>query len=116
MTHDGQAQTAGQSDAGSAAARLELNAAENIWQCLRQAYLSNRVFPIYAAIIYACQDTWRKLFAETGRIASILTRKWAAIVKHYEGWHKTFILRGARALHCASQRTPVSELTARRRR
>ena len=57
----------------------ELNAAENIWQYLRQTYLSNRVFPTYAAIIDACQDAWRKLLAETGRIASIATRKWAKI-------------------------------------
>lgn len=57
----------------------ELNAAENIWQYLRQTYLSNRVFPTYAAIIDACQDAWHKLLAETGRIASIATRKWANI-------------------------------------
>ena len=57
----------------------ELNAAENIWQYLRQTYLSNRVFPTYAAIIDACQDAWRKLLAETGRIASIATRQWAVI-------------------------------------
>ena len=57
----------------------ELNAAENIWQYLRQTYLSNRVFPIYAAIIDACQDAWRKLLAETGRITSIATRKWANV-------------------------------------
>jgi transposase len=57
----------------------ELNAAENIWQYLRQTYLSNRIFPTYAAILDACQDAWRKLLAETGRIESIATRKWAVI-------------------------------------
>lgn len=55
----------------------ELNAAENIWQYLRQTYLSNRVFENYIAILDACQDAWRKLLAETGRIASIATRDWA---------------------------------------
>jgi transposase len=57
----------------------ELNAAENIWQYLRQTYLSNRIFPTYAAILDACQDAWQKLLAETGRIESIATRKWAII-------------------------------------
>lgn len=57
----------------------ELNAAENIWQYLRQTHLSNRIFPTYADILDACQDAWRKLLAETGRIESIATRKWAII-------------------------------------
>ena len=57
----------------------ELNAAENIWQYLRQNYLGNRVFANYAAILDACQDAWRRLLAETGRITSIAQRKWAII-------------------------------------
>ena len=57
----------------------ELNAAENIWQYLRQNYLGNRVFENYTAILDACQDAWRKLTAETGRIKSIANRKWAKI-------------------------------------
>ena len=57
----------------------ELNAAENIWQYLRQTYLSNRVFQTYNAILDACQDAWRKLLAEIGRIASVATRDWATI-------------------------------------
>lgn len=57
----------------------ELNAAENIWQYLRQNYLGNRVFADYTAILDACQDAWRKLLAETGRITSIAQRQWAII-------------------------------------
>jgi transposase len=34
----------------------ELNAAENIWQYLRQTYLSNRVFPTYDGIVDAACD------------------------------------------------------------
>src|SRR5262249_16237346 len=41
----------------------ELNSAENIWQYLRQTYLSNRVFKSYAAILDACQHAWRNLLA-----------------------------------------------------
>jgi transposase len=57
----------------------ELNAAENIWQYLRQTYLANRVFKSYTDILDACQDAWRRLLNETGRIASIATRDWAII-------------------------------------
>ena len=57
----------------------EFNAQENIWQYLRQTYISNRVFASYAAILDACQHAWRRLLAETGRIASIATRPWATI-------------------------------------
>src|SRR5882724_4902390 len=57
----------------------ELNAAENIWQYLRQTYLSNRVFETYTAILDACQNAWRSLLNELGRIASIASRDWAYI-------------------------------------
>ena len=57
----------------------ELNAAENIWQYLRQTYLSNRIFAGYDDIIDACCDAWRRLEAEAGRIQSIATRSWASI-------------------------------------
>ena len=57
----------------------ELNAAENIWQYLRQTYLSNRVFKTYTDILDACQEAWQKLLDEAGRIASIATRDWAII-------------------------------------
>lgn len=55
----------------------ELNAAENIWQYLRQTYLSNRVFETYTDIVDAACTAWNKLKAETGRITSIATRTWA---------------------------------------
>jgi transposase len=57
----------------------ELNPTENIWQYLRQTWLSNRVFENYDDICTACCLTWNKLLAEAGRIASIATRDWAII-------------------------------------
>ena len=56
----------------------ELNPAEQIWQYLRQNYLSNRVFPTYHDILDAACEAWNKLLAEAGRITSIATRNWAA--------------------------------------
>jgi len=58
----------------------ELNSAENIWQYLRQTYLSNRVFESYAAIVDACCAAWNALVAEPGRITSITTRHWASVI------------------------------------
>jgi putative transposase len=57
----------------------ELNPTENIWQYLRQSYLSNRVFRDYEAVVEASSSAWNKLIAEPGRIASIGTRSWTAI-------------------------------------
>jgi len=54
----------------------ELNPVENIWQFLRQNYLSNQVFEDWEEIVEACCNAWNSLTAETGRIASIATRNW----------------------------------------
>ena len=54
----------------------ELNAHENIWQYLRQNYLSNRIFATYTDILDAAADACNKLLAEGGRITSIATRSW----------------------------------------
>jgi len=54
----------------------ELNAQENIWQFLRQNYLSNRIFENYDAIVDACCTAWNALTAEAGRIKSIASRQW----------------------------------------
>ena len=55
----------------------ELNPVENIWQYLRQTWLSNRVFESYTDICDACCGAWNNLTAEFGRIASIGRRTWA---------------------------------------
>lgn len=59
----------------------ELNPQENIWQYLRQNYLSNRVFQTCEAIVDACCDAWNSLIAQPHRITSIATREWAQQVK-----------------------------------
>jgi len=56
----------------------ELNPVENVWQFMRQNWLSNRVFDDDEAILDAGCDAWRKLVAQPHLITSIGTRKWAA--------------------------------------
>lgn len=56
----------------------ELNPVENIWQYLRQTYLSNRVFETHGDIIDACCDAWNRLTDKPWKIMSIGLRKWAS--------------------------------------
>ena len=57
----------------------ELNPVENVWQYLRQNWLSNRVFEDYDAIIDAACAAWRRLIADPARITSIGIRDWAHV-------------------------------------
>jgi hypothetical protein len=57
----------------------ELNPVENVWQYLRQNWLSNRVFDTYEAIVDAACDAWRKLLAQPDTITSIAMRDWARV-------------------------------------
>jgi len=57
----------------------ELNPVENIWQYMRQNWLSNRVFETYDDIIDIACEAWRKLLAEPQTIMSIGLRDWANI-------------------------------------
>jgi len=55
----------------------ELNPQENIWQYMRDNWLSNRVFETYDEIVDHCCNAWNKLVAQPGRITSIGRREWA---------------------------------------
>jgi transposase len=55
----------------------ELNPVENLWQFMRDNWLSNRIFKNYEDIVAHCCDAWRKLEAQPWRIASIGFRAWA---------------------------------------
>ena len=55
----------------------ELNPAENIWQYMRQNWLSNRVFETYDAVLDAGCEAWNRLISEPGTITSIGMRDWA---------------------------------------
>ena len=49
----------------------ELNPVENIWQYMRDNWLSNRIFADYDDIVAHCCDAWNKLLAQPERITSI---------------------------------------------
>lgn len=60
----------------------ELNPLENVWQYLRQTWLSNRVFPDYEAILDACCRAWNNLMDRPWKIMSIGLREWALSGQH----------------------------------
>jgi transposase len=55
----------------------ELNPVENIWQFMRQNWLSNRIFNSYNDILNHCSDAWNKLADQPWRVMSIGLRDWA---------------------------------------
>ena len=55
----------------------ELNPVENIWQFIRDNWLSNRVFTSYNDILDHCCDAWNKLIDQPWTIMSIGLREWA---------------------------------------
>jgi DDE superfamily endonuclease len=57
----------------------ELNPVENVWQYLRQNWLSNCVFETYDDIIDAACAAWNKLIARPDVIRSIGMRDWAHV-------------------------------------
>jgi transposase len=55
----------------------ELNPVENIWQFIRDNWLSNRIFKSYGDILDHCCFAWNKLIDMPWKIMSIGTREWA---------------------------------------
>ena len=50
---------------------------ENIWQFMRDNWLSNRVFGSYEEIVAISAEAWNKLIDQPWKIMSIGLRRWA---------------------------------------
>ncbi len=55
----------------------ELNPQENIWQFMRDNWLSNHIFTGYDNLVDHCCEAWNKLVAQPWTIMSIGLRDWA---------------------------------------
>jgi len=55
----------------------ELNPQENVWQFMRQNWLSNRVFKNYDDIVAHCSHAWNRLTDQPWTIMSLGLRDWA---------------------------------------
>src|SRR2546423_13533469 len=56
----------------------ELNGQENIWQFMRQNWLSNRIFKSFDDIVDHCCYAWNTLIDQPWKIMSIARRDWTA--------------------------------------
>jgi len=57
----------------------ELNGQENIWQYMRQNWLSNRIFKCFDDIVDHCCYAWNTLIDQPWKIMSIASREWATV-------------------------------------
>jgi len=55
----------------------ELNPVENVWQFMRENWLSNRIFGGYDNIVALCCEAWNKLIDQPWCIMTIGLRDWA---------------------------------------
>jgi hypothetical protein len=55
----------------------ELNPVENLWQFMRDNWLSNRIFSSYENIVDHCCFAWNLLIDQPWRIMTIGLRQWA---------------------------------------
>jgi transposase len=55
----------------------ELNPVENVWQFIRDNWLSNRIFRSERHIVDHCCDAWNKFIDQPWKIMSIGLREWA---------------------------------------
>jgi len=75
----------------------ELNPVENIWQFIRDNWLSNRTLNTYEEIVALCCDACNSLIDRLWKIMSIGRRDWAP-VPISAGWYKMMVQL---ADHCA---------------
>jgi transposase len=54
----------------------ELNPVKRLWLYLKERFLSHRLLDDYAAIEDAICAAWRRLAAETGRLAPLTAYPW----------------------------------------
>ena len=57
----------------------ELNPVEQVWQWLRDKFLSNRCFENYEDIVDSCCDAWNGLVGESECIRNLCSREWAIL-------------------------------------
>jgi DDE superfamily endonuclease len=57
----------------------ELNAAEQVWQQLRDRTLANRCYDSYHQIVDACCEAWNAFTQIPGTVRSLCSRHWAVL-------------------------------------
>ena len=55
----------------------ELNPQENVWEFMRENWLSNRIFTCYENLVDHCCDAWNNLVRQPWTVMSLGLRTWA---------------------------------------
>ena len=71
----------------------ELNPVENVWQFMRDNWLSNRIFKSYEDIVALCCQAWNNLIDQPWKIMSLGMRKWGVWVLINDRWYYPFFLQ-----------------------
>ena len=66
----------------------ELNPVENVWQFMRDNWLSNRIFKSYEDIVALCCQAWNNLIDQPWKIMSLLRRHRRAVLPSLEQPHR----------------------------
>ena len=104
----------------------ELNGQENIWQFMRQNWLSNRIFKSFDDIVDHCCYAWKHSSTNPGRLCPSRDATGQQSVTQSEDWYNSIPTRESASLSpaiahgstCADGRTspePVHRLRARRK-
>jgi hypothetical protein len=75
-----------------------MNPQENVWQFMRENWLSNRVFNSYPQILDFCCEASNRLIDHPWRIMSIASREWANRFLISESWYKSIFQPADRAI------------------
>ncbi len=69
----------------------ELNPQENIWQFIRDNWLSNRIFKSYDDIVDHCCRAWNMLIDQPWRIMSVTSKVMCQGEKGWDSLHFVFV-------------------------
>lgn len=58
----------------------ELNPIEQVWQMMKQRWLSNRCYENYEAIVDACCQAWNAMCEQAEQLKSVTHRDWAKLI------------------------------------
>ena len=67
----------------------ELNPVENVWQFMRDNWLSNRIFKSYEDIVALCCQAWNNLIDQPWKIMSLGMRQMGAWVLINDRWYES---------------------------
>ncbi len=89
----------------------ELNPVENIWQYMRENWISNRIFTSYTDILDHCCGAWNKLVDQPWTIHVHRSARLGQCMSISATWYNDVLLELMRALHERAEAGPEESTT-----